>query len=215
MLIALLVVLALLAVAQVALPRIAAHRLRSQLDRYGKVASVSVHAFPAVELLWHHADRVEVRLRSYRSGQEPLADFLASTRRVGRLDVRVDDLEAGALRLLDVRLRKRGDRISGQAAVTEDALRAALPPGIDVRPIGSEAGGLLFQGSARLFGVGVSVGLRAAVRDGAVTVAPVGLPLAGLATITVFSDPRIEVLSLGASPPAGGGFVLRAVARLR
>lgn len=208
-------VLVLLAGAQLALPAIATHRLRAQLGRYGAVTSVSVHAFPAIELLWHHAGSVDVHLRRYRSGQEPLADFLASTGGVGSLDVRVDELQAGGLVLHDVRLRKQGERLDAQAGVTEAGLRAALPPGLDLRPVGADAGGLLFQGTAGLFGIGASLTLRAAVRDGAVTIAPTGVPFGGVLTVTVFSDPRIEILALGARPRAAGGFTLEAVGRLR
>ena len=54
-----------LAVAQVALPGIAAGQLRDRLARSGQVLSVSVSAFPAIELLWSDADRVTVRLGRY------------------------------------------------------------------------------------------------------------------------------------------------------
>ena len=64
---AVLAVVVLLAVAQLVLPGLAAQRVRSQLDPYGQVESVSVGAFPAIELLWHHADSVSVELASFRS----------------------------------------------------------------------------------------------------------------------------------------------------
>ena len=41
-----------LALAQLILPRVAASRISSRIGRYGKVQSVSVSAWPAVELLW-------------------------------------------------------------------------------------------------------------------------------------------------------------------
>lgn len=53
--VALVVAVVVLGVAQLVLPGIAAQRIRSQLDRYGHVRSVSVSAFPAIELLWHRA----------------------------------------------------------------------------------------------------------------------------------------------------------------
>jgi hypothetical protein len=43
-------------VGQLVLPGIAAQRLRDQLARNGQVLSANVHAFPAIELLWHHAE---------------------------------------------------------------------------------------------------------------------------------------------------------------
>ena len=68
-------VLALLVVAQLTLPTIAEHRLRSRLEKFGTVQSVDVQAFPAITLLWKQADRVKVRMATYRGGQESLADF--------------------------------------------------------------------------------------------------------------------------------------------
>ena len=47
-----------LAVAQLVLPGIAAQRLRDRLAQLGTGAGRQVHAFPAVELLWHQADKV-------------------------------------------------------------------------------------------------------------------------------------------------------------
>ena len=51
----------LVVLAQAILPTLAAHRLRGRVARYGTVYSVSVKAFPAIELLWGKADSVEVR----------------------------------------------------------------------------------------------------------------------------------------------------------
>ena len=47
---------------------IAASRISSRVGRYGKVQSVSVSAWPAVELLWGHADSV------HGAGREPRAE---------------------------------------------------------------------------------------------------------------------------------------------
>src|SRR5450755_588013 len=70
------VVVVVLGVAQLVLPGIAAQRLRDQLARSGQVLSVHVSAFPAIELLWHHADSVVVRMGSYSSAS---ATHLGST----------------------------------------------------------------------------------------------------------------------------------------
>lgn len=199
--------------AQITLPAIAEHRLRSQLAAFGEVESVKIGAFPAITLLWKRADDVDVRMRSYRSGNDSLADFLASTERTDRLDVRVDDMQAGALELRDVRMRKDGDRLTGAAGVTRAALSAALPPGLNVEPVGADPGGIVFRGSASLFGVGASLRLRATVLNGAVRIQPDGIPFAGLASITVFADGRIDVEALGGLPRADG-YTLTARARL-
>ena len=56
----------LLVLAQLLLPRIAASRISSRVGRYGTVQSVSVSAWPAVELLWGHADSVRVKAGASR-----------------------------------------------------------------------------------------------------------------------------------------------------
>ena len=56
-------VLLLLGLAQLLLPRIASSTISSRVGRYGKVESVSVSAWPAVELLWGSADSVRVKAR--------------------------------------------------------------------------------------------------------------------------------------------------------
>ncbi|MGA9858169.1 MAG: hypothetical protein WBQ18_09930, partial [Solirubrobacteraceae bacterium] len=81
---ALLVVVGLL-VGQLVLPGIAAQRLRSQLSRSAQVLSVSVSAFPAVKLLWHHADRVVIRLGRYHPAPGSLGATLEQSADVGTL----------------------------------------------------------------------------------------------------------------------------------
>ena len=68
-----------LALAQVFLPRIAASRISSRLRRYGTVQSVSVKAWPAVELLWGSADSVRVRARSLTVSPAQTAKLLVGS----------------------------------------------------------------------------------------------------------------------------------------
>ena len=77
--IGLLVVVALLVVAQLVLPGAAERRLRDRLSRDGKVTRVEVHSFPAIKLLWNQADRVVVRMSSASAGTGRVADLLATT----------------------------------------------------------------------------------------------------------------------------------------
>src|SRR4051794_40816918 len=90
------VVLAVLVVAQLVLPRIAENRVRSDLERHGTGVDVSVSAFPAVKLLWHKADKVDVTVADYRPGPprsgRSLADDLASTKDSSKLDVHIGRL---------------------------------------------------------------------------------------------------------------------------
>jgi hypothetical protein len=176
------------------------------------VLDVQVHAFPAIELLWHRADSVVVRLGRYRSGSARLGDTLDETADVGSIDVSVDELETGPLTLRDATLHKRGSVLTGSAEVTEADLRAALPILQSVTPVASGDGQLTLQGTATLFGVSATVDGTVRTQDGSIVVAP-DVPFGGLATITVFSNPHLEVQSVGASS-ASGGFSVTATARL-
>ena len=79
-------VVVLLGVAQLVLPGIAAQGVRDRLSGSGQVLSVSVHAFPAIELLWHHADSIDLRLGRYRAAPGRLADLLHQASGVGTLN---------------------------------------------------------------------------------------------------------------------------------
>lgn len=197
---------------QFALPPLAEHQLTKRLEKVGNVQGVEVHAFPALKLLWHRADRVSVRMSSSETGLGKLADLLSQTRATDRLDVRVDESRVVTLTLTDVVLRKRGTQLQGSATVTEADLRGALPPGFDVRPIASAGGALLFEGTATILGRTVSARALAAVVDGRIVIAP-DIPFGGLASLTVFSDDRVLVDSLGARA-APSGFTLTASAHL-
>ena len=212
-----LALIAVFGVAQLALPGVAEQRLRSQLGRYGPVRRVHVESAPAVKLLWHHADRVEVAMDSYRSepgGHGSLADFLSRTRDTGKLDVRVGTLHTQLLTLHDVRLHKEGSALVGQALLTQPDLSAALPSFLDLRPVSAYQNGIVLQATATVFGhsVRADVGVRA--EAGRVVVRPEGFPFGSLATITVFGDPRVYVESLGAEL-RGQEYLLTARAALR
>src|SRR5277367_432021 len=77
----------LLVLAQVLLPRIAASRISSRVGRYGKVRSVSVSAWPALELLWDHADSVRVSAGSLALSTAQLGSLLWEARDVDSLQV--------------------------------------------------------------------------------------------------------------------------------
>lgn len=201
-------------VAQLVLPGIAAQRLRDRLSRYGTVRSVSVSAFPAIELLWHHADSVTVVLDSYRSASTQAGALLAQAGDVGSLDVRAARVDLGLLRLQDGVVRKRGRTLTGTATVTEAAVQAAVPFLQSVTPVASAGGALTLRGSASVLGVLVSADATvAAAPDGSVTLTP-DVPLGGLATLTLFADPHLAVQSVSARP-APGGFAVTASGLLR
>lgn len=201
-------VAAVLFASQVLLPRVAESRLRDELSRTGTVTSVSVHAFPALKLLFQRADSVRVRMSRARFGSGDLADELASTSRTGSLDARADEVTLGPLVVRDVRLVKKGEALTGSASLTEADLSSALPVSLGLHPVSSEGGALVLEAD-----VGpVAVRARLSASDGALIIAPDGL-LGGFASVTVFSDPRVRVTGVGArSSP--GGFTVVAHARL-
>lgn len=207
------IVLAVLAVAQLVLPGIAAQRLGSRLGRSGTVLSVKVSAFPAIELLWHRADRVVIRMESYRAAGAALGVTLGQVANVGSLDASAQVAQLGLLTVHDAMLRKRGSSLTGSAMVLEDDLRRAVPFLEDVQPIASGGGRLTLRGTVRVLGVAAAVDATVAAANGEVVVAP-DVPFGGLATIRLFSDPRVYVESVEASTVAGG-FAVSGVARVR
>lgn len=207
-------VLALLALSQVLLPRLAARSLRGHLAHSGEVEHVEVHAFPALKLLGNRADRVVVRMRSYRGSPGQVAGELEKSAKAGDLDFSTATLSTGLLTLRDATLRKRGSVLRAEGRVTEADVKAALPPGFNVRPVTADANGLVLEGSATVLGVNARLRARVRAADGGIVIEPQGLPLAGIAALTVFSDRRIEVQEVGARA-AAGGFVLTVRGRLR
>lgn len=207
------VVLVLLAAAQFVLPAIAAQRLRDRLAASGKVLQVEVDAFPAIELLWHHADRVVVRMSQYRSDPGDLGGLLHEAADVGSLDASVAELDVGQLTLRNVSLRAHASTLTATARVTEADLRAALPVVQSVQPAASAAGQLTLRGTAAV--LGTRGGLDATVRaqNGQLVLQP-DVPFGGFAKITIFRNPKLEVDSVGANA-APGGFSVSANGRLR
>ncbi len=208
------VVLALLAVCQLVLPGIAASRLRSMLRRSGAVQSVSVSAWPAVELLWHHADSVTISMRSWSAGADRLQGQLGRIGQVGTLSASIGVVRVGALTVHRASLLASHGRIVGQGTVREADLRAAVPFLRSVVPVTSSDGRLVLRGTASVLGlIGGSVDATVQARGGALLVTP-DAPFGALGTVTVFSARAVRVTGVSASP-ARGGFVARVTARLR
>jgi hypothetical protein len=206
-------VVVLLVAAQLVLPGIASQRLRDRLSRSGRVLEVKVSAFPAIELLWHDADSVVVRMASYRASPAQLPGTLDQAGDVGSLRASAQLFQDGLLTLHDASLVKQGNRLSGSAVVAESDLRAAAPFLTSVTPVASADGRLTLRGTATLLGLSATVDATVSAQDGKLVVAP-DVPFGGLATITVFSDPRIKVQGVSASP-APGGFAVRGSAVLK
>lgn len=196
-------ILAALGVAQLLLPGIAAQRLRQRLGRSGQVLEVRVAAFPAIELLWHHADSIVVRMSRFRTGPAELAGMLDDSGQAGSIDASVQELDTRLLKLRDVSLRKRGGELTGSARVTQADLQAALPVLESVQPIASADGRLTLRATVSVLGVGASVDLTLEAQNGALVLVP-DLPLGGLGRITVFSSRRLYVEDVGGNTVPGG-----------
>jgi hypothetical protein len=197
---------------QVLLPRIAARRLAEDLRRSGDVDRVRVRAVPAVKLLFESADAVDIRMREARAGPGRLADLLDEARGAERLDAHVGRVRLGPLLVRDLRLAKRGEDLSADAAVAETDLAAALPPGMSLRPVDVGGGELVLEASAGLLGFRAGLRARLSARDGALVIAADGL-LGALGSLTLFADPRVRVTGVAARR-AAGGYVLVAHGRL-
>jgi hypothetical protein len=198
---------------QLILPGIAAQHIRDRLARSGRVLDVQVDAFPAVELLWHHADRVVVRLARYRSSPAALRSNVSQVADVGTLEASAGELQAGLLTLRNATLRKRGSRLTGTATITEADLRSSLPVLDSVTPVASSGGQLTLQGTASLLGLSATVDFTVRPQDGALVVSP-DVPFGGLATIILYSNPAIEIEGISATP-VQGGFAVTVGGRMR
>jgi hypothetical protein len=188
--------------AQAFLPGIAAGRIRERVARYGTVESVSVKAWPAVELLWGNADSVTVRARSLKVSPAQTAKLLWEAKGVNDMEMTADSAQEGPLRLNDVSFSKRGKALTAQARMTEADVRAALPEGFDVQLVKSEDGAVEVRASGGLFGVGASVDAIAGASEGKLVAHPLGLLLEGV-RLTLFSDPHVYVQGVGARVEAG------------
>jgi hypothetical protein len=205
-----------LALAQVFLPGIAASRISSRVGRYGKVATVGVHAWPAVELLWGSADSVNVRARDLSLSPAQAAKLLWEARGVETMDLTATSVRLGPIELTDARLHKHGSALAADGVMGQSAVDAALPPGMRVQLVSSDMGTVHVRASGGLFGVGAAVDAVAGPSEGRLVAHPLGFPLEGL-RLTLFSDAHIYVEGIGASarstsPPS---YQLTMTARLR
>jgi hypothetical protein len=190
--------------AQVFLPSLAARRVRDRVARYGTVRSVSVSAFPAVELLWGKADTVDVSAGSLSVELSQIASLLWEARAADSMSVSaeaatlaaVPDLPAG-LTVSDLRMQKHGSAISATATLTQQQLNEALPSGFHIEPTASGGGQVEARASGGLFGVQASITALVKPLEGRLVAEPRGFPLASLGTVTLFSDSRLQVGSVG------------------
>jgi hypothetical protein len=196
--------LLLVVLAQVFLPTLAARRVRDRVARYGTVRSVSVSAFPAVKLLWGKADTVNVSAGALSVQLSQIAALLWEAREAGSMTVTaeaatltaVPDLPEG-LTVNDLRMEKHGSAIKASATLTQQQLNEALPSGFHIEPTASGGGQIEARASGGLFGVQASITALVKPLEGRLVAEPQGFPLASLGTVTLFSDSRLKVGSVG------------------
>lgn len=201
-------IVALLGLAQLLLPGIAAQRVRSQLGRYGTVRSASVSAFPAIELLWGHAQSATVRAGALSIGVSQASQLLWQGRGVERFDLRATSMALGPLTMRDVSFQKRGAALYTQGTISEASLRATLPGSTSVQPLESTPLGVEVRVSGSIFGLGGSVDVLLSAQEGKLLAQPQGIPFGGLIKVTLLSDPHMYVQSFaltGAPTAAGAG----------
>lgn len=205
-----------LILAQAILPGIAARRISQLVGRYGHVGSVSVSAWPALKLLWGSADSVRLRAGALSLTPAQTAQLVSEAAGAARIDATAASVQEGPLHLSEARLRKRGGRLVGEGRMTPADVSAALPPGVRVELLGSEAGQVTVRVSGGLFGARAGVEAMAEASAGQLVARPLRASLGSL-RLTLFSDPRIRVDGVAAvldpGPPAGYRLTMQASLR--
>ena len=176
------------AASQLLLPRLAASRISSRVARYGEVRSVTVSAWPAVELLWKDADSVDVSAGALTLSPSEAQALLEEGSGTSRIHVSAQSVRLGPIALTDASLTRDGSVLIAQASVTAAAVAAALPTGVAVSLEGSEGGQVRVRVSGALFGLGASVRATAGPSDGRLIVTPEGSLLQAF-NLTLFSEP--------------------------
>jgi len=184
-------------------PSIATSVLRQRLAKDGRVLRAHVSAFPWVQLLWQHADRVSATMADYRAAPGHIESLLHEVDGIGTVDVSIGVVHTGLLTLHAVTLTKRGDELVGVGTLELSDLQAALPVVRSLTPVRDSNGQVLLRGTASVLGVQASVDVVIAARDGKLMVAPSGL-LGAFTTVTLYDDPEIQVQSVTATTVPGG-----------
>jgi hypothetical protein len=193
-------VVAALGLAQLLLPVLAAQRVRDQLGRYGDVKSASVSAFPAIELLWGHAQSATARAGSLTMSLAQAGALMWEGRGVNRLDVSAQSIRLDSFALHRVSLAKRGSELHLEGVLAESDLRAALPGSVAVQPLGSVSGGVEVRVTGNLFGAATSLDALLSVEDGRLVAQPLGIPFAGALRLTLLSAPHLYLQGFALTP---------------
>jgi hypothetical protein len=207
-----------LVLAQIFLPKLAASRISSRLGHYGKVDSVSVSAWPAVKLLWGHADSVTVRASNISLSPARTAKLLWEARGLNDVDLTVAALAEGRAQLSDVHVRKRGNALTARARASAAEVRSSLPAGLELQLLSSTGGQLVVRAGGGLFGTTARVEAVVSASGGRLILSPLHFLLGGI-RLSVFAEPHVYVEGVGASasrdPSGEPSYLLRIWATLR
>jgi hypothetical protein len=198
-----------LVLAQVFLPAIAASRVHSRVGKYGTVKSVTVKAWPAIKLLWGHADSVRVTAGSLTMSPAQTAKLLVQARGIESMNLTAENVEEGPLRLQDASFQKHGDALVAQASTTQADVGEALGTlgkGIEVQLLSSHDGQVEVSASGGLFGVKASIDAVASAQEGKLVVRPLGFLLEGL-QLTLLDNPHVHVEGVSATATRAPGGV--------
>ena len=156
-------------------PSIATSVLRQRLAKDGKLLSAHLSAFPWVQLLWQHADRVSATMADYSAAPGQIESMLHQADGIGEVDVSIGVVHTGLLTLHTVTFTKRGDELVGVGTLELSDLQAALPVVRSLTPVPDSNGQVVLRGTASVLGVQASVDVVIAARGGKLVVAPSGL----------------------------------------
>lgn len=200
------VVLVLLVIAQFALPPIASKLVRESLEPPDRGVSVSVSSFPAVTLLFGHADSATVHIAEARpGGTGGLEKLLSRASHVNRLTANAETMYLGPLELTHASLKKNGPELIARATVTQKAIEHVLPVTLHLNAADISTGGLRLSLSTSVLGHQLSLSARLVAQAGALEIAP-ELPLIGFVNISVFNDPNVPVTAVSVQPQSNGTY---------
>ncbi len=199
--------------AQFVLPPIAAKIVRDSLQPPDRGVTVSLSSFPAVTLLFGHADSATVHIAEARpGGSGGLEKLLTRASHVGRLSASVTTMYLGPLELKRVSFTKRGGAVAAQAEVTRRAIEQILPSGVRLTAGDANSGGLRLALSTSVLGHTLSLPARLVAQRGALEVAP-DLPVLDAVRVSVFDDPEVAVTSVAVHAGASGTYIFDLVGR--
>ena len=183
---------AVLVLAQVFGPAIAARVVKGRVGRYGTVRSVSVTAWPAIELLWRHADEVRVRAGDLRLSSGQAVGLLEEGSGTTKVDAHAEAVEVDGVRLTDTMFTKDGSKLWTRGTMSAADVARALPPGVQVALESSAAGQVRVRASGGLFGVSAAIEAVAYASGGELVASPVAFPLSAL-KLTLFDDSKVYI----------------------